>query len=290
MRPAPRFAPPREWNELPGHRDFPWTSLSKGVGHTEARKRFRLSVSGGDMVDAITKASRPGDEQPGSGRRITAAAWLAHAASRVFARWGELCCGVLLERSLLAELPAVQPPQVKASLRLAGAAHIDLITRLYASDPWLYLGDGMPTPGNYEKARELYLGRLRRGELCFLAVSGDAIAHVNWICFSWGDALPEHPIRLREGEVFTTDGLTLPAFRGKGLHAFVLRAMLAYAREQGYAQAYTLTRADRTASYKGLFQLGWKVCGRVFYFLPRGRTKALFLWRQGKVEPLFRPG
>jgi GNAT superfamily N-acetyltransferase len=220
---------------------------------------------------------------------MTTGAWLAHAAGRALARWGELGCDVLLERSLLAELPAAQQPKVEVSLRLAGAADIDWITRLYASDPWLYLGDGPPTLGNHEKARNLYLERLRRGELCFLAVSGDATVHVNWICFSWGDALPEHPLRLREGEVFTTDGLTLPAFRGKGLHAFVLRGMLVYARERGYTQAYTLARADRTASYKGLFQLGWKVCGRVFYFLPRGRTKAWFLWRQGKVEPLFRP-
>lgn len=221
---------------------------------------------------------------------MTAVAWLVGVSGRALARWGELGCDVLLGRSLLAELPAVQQPKVEVSLRLAGAHDIDFITRLYASDPWLYLGETEPTPGDHEIARERYLDRLRRGEVCFLAMAEDAVAHVNWICFRWGDALPEHPIRLRDGEVFTTDALTLPAFRGKGLHAFVLRAMLTYARERGYRQAYTLGRLDRTASYKGLFQLGWKVCGRVFYFLPRSRTRAWFLWRQGDVEPLFRPG
>jgi hypothetical protein len=144
-------------------------------------------------------------------------------------------------------------------------------------------------PGSHEKARDLYLDRLRRGELCFLAMSGNTIAHVNWICFTWGDALPGHPLRLRSGEVFTTDALTPMPYRGKGLHACVLRAMLAHARARGDRHAYTLARVDRTDTYKGLFQLGWRECGRVIYFLPRGSSKAWFLWRQGKLEPLFRP-
>jgi GNAT superfamily N-acetyltransferase len=156
------------------------------------------------------------------------APWLSRLLGRALAPWGELGCEVLLERSLRDDLPAVKP-EAEVTLRLALPEDIDEITRLYSSDPWLFIGEGPTMPG-HEKARELYLDRLRRGELCFLAMSGDAIAHVNWICFAWGDALPEHPIRLRTGEVYTTDALTLPAFRGKGLHAFVLRVMLAHAR------------------------------------------------------------
>ena len=65
--------------------------------------------------------------------------------------------------------------------------------------------------------------------------------------------------------------------------------MLAHAQARGDRHAYTLTRVDRTDSHKGLFRLGWRECGRVVYFLPRGGTKARFLWRQGKLDPLFRP-
>ena len=216
------------------------------------------------------------------------AAWLWRLLDRALAPWGELGRDVLLERSLLEDLPAATP-LADVTLRLALPADLNELVRLYSSDPWLYLGEGPPTLDGHAKVRDLYLDRLRRGELCFLAMSGDAIAHVNWICFAWGDALPGQPIRLRKGEVFTTDALTLPAFRGKGLHAFVLRAMLAHARTRGDRHAYTLARVDRTDTYKGLFQLGWRECGRVIYFLPRGRTKAWFLWRQGKLEPLFRP-
>jgi len=216
------------------------------------------------------------------------AAQIVGLAHRALAPWGELGFEVLLQRSLLGELPAAAAG-VPATIRLAVAEDIDTITRLYSSDPWLYLGKGPPTPENLATARELYLDRLRRGELCYLALCRDAIAHVNWSCFAWGDALPNHPIRLRAGEVFTTDALTLPAFRGRGLHAFVLRAMLAHARERGCRHAYTLGRVDRSASFQGLTQLGWQICGRVVYFQPRGRDDDWLLWRQGKVEPLFRP-
>jgi hypothetical protein len=117
----------------------------------------------------------------------------------------------------------------------------------------------------------------------------DQLAHVNWSCFTWGDVLPDHPIRLRLGEVFTTDAITLPPFRGKRLHAFVLRTMLEDARQRGCRHAYTLSRIDRTDSLKGLFELGWKECGRMLYFLPRGGTRTWFLWRQGNLGPVFRP-
>jgi GNAT superfamily N-acetyltransferase len=208
--------------------------------------------------------------------------------SRTVARWGELGCDDLLELPLQDDLPAVEP-RGEVTLRQATPADIDEINRLYSSDPWLYIGEPSPTPGGLARTRDLYLDRLRRGEVCFLAMSGDAIAHVNWICFTWGDALPEHPIRLRAGEIYTTDAMTLPPFRGKGLHGFVLRAMLAHARARGARHAYTLARIDRTETYAGLYRVGYRKCGRVIYFLPRGRTKAWFLWREGNLEPLFRP-
>lgn len=214
--------------------------------------------------------------------------WFWGLLDRVLAPWGEVGRDVLLERPLHEDLPAATPG-ADVTLRQALPADLDEIVRLYSADPWLYLGEGPPTPGSHEKVRELYLDRLRRGELCFLAMSGDEIAHVNWICFTWGDALPGHPIRLHRGEVFTTDALTPMPYRGKGLHAFVLRAMLAHARARGDRHAYTLARVDRADTYKGLFQLGWRECGRAIYFLPRGRTEARYLWRRGKLEPLFRP-
>jgi len=207
--------------------------------------------------------------------------------ARAVARRGELGCDDLLELPLDENLPPVLPV-AGVTLRHAGPQDLDGIIRLYAADPWLYIGEAWPGPEDYAKVRELYDDRLRRGEICFLAMCGGELAHVNWTCFKWGDALPEHPIRLRPGEIYTTDALTLPAFRGKGLHAFVLGSMLAEARDHGIRRAYTLARADRVETYKGLYRVGYRKCGRVIYFLPKGRTRAWFLWRQGNVEPLFR--
>lgn len=196
---------------------------------------------------------------------------------------GELCCDILFERSLLAPLP--QPKaQLDVTLLQATEFDLDAICRLYSSDSWLYLGETSTDPG----ARNLYLDRLRRGELCFMAFSGAEIAHVNWICRHWGDAIPGHPVRLLPGEVYTTDAFTLEPFRGLGLHALVLRAMLARAQACGAHHAFTLARSDRTNSHKGLLALGWKECGRIVYFLPRGGRAPWFLWRKGRLDPLFR--
>lgn len=204
-------------------------------------------------------------------------------SKRVTASFGELTCALFYERSLAEPVrPPVNP--LGASIRLAEESDLDTICQLYADDPWLWLGDG---PRD-QAARGLYLDRLRRGERCFLAFVDGVLAHANWTCFSWGDALPGHPIRLRPGEVYTTDAFTPPAFRGKGVHGLVLGTMLDQARRQGARHAYTLGQLDRPDAHKGLRALGWQECGRVYFFLPRGAVRTPFLLRRGMTQPLFR--
>jgi ribosomal protein S18 acetylase RimI-like enzyme len=214
-------------------------------------------------------------------------AWLYPATARALARWGELGCEDLLQMSLAAELPPARPV-AGIELRLATEADLDAVIAMYAADPWLYLADLAPDPDDPAQVRGLYLDRLRRGELCFLAMRGDQIAHINWSCYRWGDVLPDQPLRLRPGEVYTTDAITAPAFRGQGLHTLVLRAMLAHARDRGIRRALTLARADRDATFKALREVGYRKCGRLIYFLPKGKHRAWILSRQGDLEPLFR--
>ena len=204
-------------------------------------------------------------------------------SKRATAPFGELTCALFYEHSLTER---VRPPpnQLGASIRLAEEADLDTICRLYADDPWLWLGDG---PRD-RTARDLYLDRLRRGERCFLAFVDGVLAHANWTCFTWGDALPGHPIRLRSGEIYTTDAFTPQAFRGKGVHGLVLGTMLDQAQRQGARHAYTLGQLDRPDAHKGLHALGWRECGRVYFFLPRGAARTPFLFSCGKTEPLFR--
>lgn len=215
------------------------------------------------------------------------ASWICPRLSKWLERWGDLGCEYLLAVSLDGDLPPADPP-AGVALRLATPEDIDAVIRLYANDPWLYLGDWAPVPGDTGQIREMYLDRLRRGELCFMAMSGDEIVHVNWSCYRWGDLLPDQPFRLRAGEVYTTDAVTVPAFRGRGLHAFVLRSMLAHAKALGMRLAYAQARVDRNATWKALFQVGFRKQGRLIYFLPRGGARPWFLSRRGNLEPLFR--
>ncbi len=189
---------------------------------------------------------------------------------------GELCCALLFERSLAEPLPAMAN-RLDASIRLATESDLDTICRLYAGDSWLWLG-----------SQDLYRDRLRRGERCYLAVVDGALAHVNWTCFSWGDALPGRPLVLRPGEVYTTDAFTPPAFRGKGVHALVLGRMLSDAGAAGAVHAYTLGQLDRSGAHGGLRALGWQETGRVVYFQKTGRSDAVLLWRRGNTAPWIR--
>jgi GNAT superfamily N-acetyltransferase len=214
-------------------------------------------------------------------------AYLWRGLNRALSPFGDLCCGILFERSLLDPLP-VATTSLDVVVRLATAGDIAEISRLYSGDSWLFLGESSTAEGAEKAGHDAYLDRLRRGELCFLAIGEGRIAHVNWICRTWGDALPGHPIRLQAGEVYTTDALTTAGFRGKGLHAVVLRAMLEHAQARGDRHAFTLARLDRTDSHKGLLQLGWRECGRTIYFLPRRSERPRFLWRRGNLAPLFR--
>lgn len=205
-------------------------------------------------------------------------------ARKMAAPFGELCCALFLERSLVDRVPAASE-RSGVTLRLAGADDVDMICKLYSDDPWLWLGSG---PDSWSSARALYADRLSRGERCYLAFVDGELGHINWTCYRWGDSLPGQPIWLRSGEVYTTDALTPARFRGQGLHAFVLGTMLNDARDLGARHAYTLGQLDRPDALKGLYSLGWREIGRVTYFQPRGRDSAVYLSRRGVTAPLFR--
>jgi hypothetical protein len=211
---------------------------------------------------------------------------------RLAAPLGALSIEVLLERDLTAPIAPIGA-ELDLSLREATDQDLDWITPLYARDPYLYLGETDPASGKAViagklAATEQYRARLRRGEKCFVASAGSEVAHVNWICFGWGEAIPGHPIVLRPGEVYTTDAFTIEKFRGRNVHAAVLGEMMRYAQRAGYRTAYTLTRTDRHSSFHALRELGWRVRGRLVCFVPRGARRAWVLRLSGRVDCLYR--
>ena len=200
---------------------------------------------------------------------------------------GELCCDVLLERSLQTALPEIAPP-LAMEIRHATHADLDLICAAYAPYPHLFLGKLAPDGTVPLPVRQLYADRLDRGELCFIATAAGQLVHINWTCLTWGDGIPGRPLRLRPHEIYTTDGVTTERFRGKNVHAFVLRAMLVHAAALGRTWAYTLAGVQRRESLTGLERLGWHECGRVHYWLYANAEKVFILVKRGKVELLFR--
>jgi GNAT superfamily N-acetyltransferase len=216
-----------------------------------------------------------------------------HAMQALFAPVGKISIDLLLKRDLSKPVDVVSP-QIPVTIRQATEADLDQITLLYATDSYLYLGDEPAGPSVDGRpwvepaARDQYGARMQRGEKCFLAVVGDEIAHTNWLCFTWAEAVTGHPLYLRAGEIYTTDAITVEKFRGQNIHALVLGEMLRYARGRGYMLAYTVTRIEYRGSFKAFRLLGWQVLGCLICLTSRrsGRSRLLKLW--GRIDPVLR--
>lgn len=131
--------------------------------------------------------------------------------------------------------------------------------------------------------------RLRRGDKGFIALCDGMLAHVNWTCLDWAEALPGRPIVLEPGEVCTTDAFTLPAWRGKGIHAAVLSEMLRSAARAGNRRAFTIVDLENARSRRGVLRTGWQTYGVAFYIKPRGSERILLFRLHGRLDPMLRP-
>jgi hypothetical protein len=228
---------------------------------------------------------------------------VGHSLARLLSPLGTLSLEVLLERDLTTTVVSISAG-VPVAIREATDADLDRITFLYSQDSYLYLGDEPISQSNNRgsgaesemvdrpvelNARDQYRDRMRRGEKCFLALVDSEIAHVNWLCFSWGEAVPCHPIFLQPGEVYTTDAFTPNKFRGQNIHAHILSEMLRYAQNRGYLRAYTVTRLARRTSMRAFHQLGWRTVGKLLCFIPRGSERCCWLLKlSGRIDPLLR--
>jgi len=183
---------------------------------------------------------------------------------------------------------------IELTIRTAREDEIGWISEFYRREPYLYLDgghdpDGRPASETYTKAKDAYRNRLRRGEKCFLAFAGPELAHINWLCFTFGEEpVPGKRILLKPHECYTTDAITLDGFRGKNIHAQVLAEMLRAGAAAGCHTAYTVTNIEHRASFKAFEQLGWQILGRLLCFSPRRPGHARLIRLGGSIEPLLR--
>lgn len=106
-----------------------------------------------------------------------------------------------------------------------------------------------------------FLARLEEGMACFVAKLDGKVVGYNWTRYESG--IDEGDvIELGPGEMYTTDCLIDPAFRGKRIHGVTLGHMLQAAKDLGYVDAYTMRSEFKRASGKAMPGLGWRVSGR----------------------------
>lgn len=149
----------------------------------------------------------------------------------------------------------------------------------------LFYGNGVTADANASAAdsshdqparrylAELFRERIESGDICFMAMSGSDVVHVNWMCFDWGDAMPGFLIELAPDEFYTTDCYTVKSWRGKDVHDVVKNQMLLFAQQAGYRHAYTLTELERAGARAGLRRLGYRVAARVLCIDFAGRQR-----------------
>lgn len=135
------------------------------------------------------------------------------------------------------------------------------------------------------KAR-MFQARFDAGSLCFVARAEEGIVSYNWIRI--GSAVGAHGVRmiLADDEIYTTDAYTVRAWRGRGLHPALNRAMLVHANRLGFRVAYTLVRADNLRSAVTLPRVGWQHAGTMLHWHPQRWIRRPFWFTRGEIHPM----
>lgn len=138
----------------------------------------------------------------------------------------------------------------------------------------------------YPFLRERFERYLDNGSVCFIGrVRGELVAY-NWTQFKPGKDW-DYYMDLRPDEIHGTDAYTAPEFRGRNIHAVLLREMLLFSAGLGYRYAYSGVALTNGRSHKAHKRLGWEATGRGL-FVHRGPIVRL----SGSVHPWrrHRPG
>lgn len=211
-----------------------------------------------------------------------------------------------LDHQILFEIDLTLPiPQRKARVECvigqATVADVDQLVAVRFPELPPIEGRAMTDEEEYERSvylrrsahsaqsfRESVLAWLRDGQLCFVARVQGQIAHSNWIMFHDSGPSGQRPIRLLPTEVYTTEGHTVEALRGLGLHEAVLSYMLRDAQSRGCKLAYTITDLTKAGARRGVLRVGWKQRGHHLFVTARWLSRTWVVRLGGDVEPILR--
>jgi len=119
--------------------------------------------------------------------------------------------------------------------------------------------------------------RLQRGQVPIIAVSDGHLAHIHWLVLAGPVMLDELGLTLHlgHGEAYNSLAVTLPGWRGKGIHPAVSCFINRYERSRGFTRDLFYIWAHNVANLK-------VVVGK----LHRRRTKTFWvLWFLGTGRP-----
>lgn len=182
-------------------------------------------------------------------------------------------------RELEQALPEARPA-LKLHLRQASASDLDLV--LAASDP--------------SRSLEALQRRLRRGDLCFIAITEDGrVANSRWVATSRA-RIPElgRDLILRSNEAYIYDSYTHPDFRRCGVDGAVRRFVLSHLRSAGFQKAYSYVRGDNPVGLRAVRR--WQEPAAKLWYIhlrgfrpwvfgrPRGATLVLSRGNSGQNE------
>ena len=208
---------------------------------------------------------------------------------------GILGVHLLYDKDLTSVIPPVAP-RVPAAIRLATESDVGAVLELQgyrtvratASSASNSECDGFAEDEETQEERLKYIGRLRRGEICFLVFVGTELVAFDWMCRQWGEALPGLPIILDDGEFYGAEAFTAPNWRGLDLHKFVNNYMLRFAQSVGCHRCYTTAELEMWRSHRNLRRLGYRLLGIVLWFWPNGAKKVFAFRLKGEIDILAR--
>jgi ribosomal protein S18 acetylase RimI-like enzyme len=91
------------------------------------------------------------------------------------------------------------------------------------------------------------------------------LAHISWLIVPECESPKQ--LNLKPGEAEITACVTLPEFRGRGLYAAAIRALVQTAREAGIQTVLMKTTPSNTASQRGIEKAGLTRCGELIQYV-----------------------
>ncbi|HEY49759.1 MAG TPA: hypothetical protein G4O13_06915 [Dehalococcoidia bacterium] len=131
--------------------------------------------------------------------------------------------------------------------------------------------------------------KLEKGAIGFCGFVGEEFAHIGWIAFSEKarktfDTVP-YKVDFSNGQACTGGSYTVPAFRGKGLMAYVYFRRFQFLREMGIKTTRNSVLTSNTASLKVHAKFGPKLLARGRRLKLMGRQS----WKETPIVPTGEP-